>query len=192
MRHSKLIEALGLALLCLSWALEWSNYKKYDQEIDTFVKTFNSITDTYRASHQDLEMSLQSAVTRDIIRSVNPINSSDSNGNSFVMAWKSKEVRTIWTKSLMTSIDQQENYLRISKDRNDRYALGLEGTINDIRKSLNLLREPLDRGGPLKYNQVYTVPETLPASVALEVDFAVKPVMNKNMKLWNEITQILP
>jgi hypothetical protein len=187
MKHLKLFEAIGLALILVAWGLEWNSYKKYESAISSFVERFNTMQNAYIAKQQLAEIGFNSAMTRAIIISDPKKMNLLIVNNMHSEAWKSEEVRSRWLQKIINNIFEFDLYIKHFEKFNTQYKFGFEEKIRKYHEEFNDIKRPLAKLGNIDPHAVLSISEKFTVVDALGVERLFDPLSEMNMEFLTDI-----
>jgi len=206
-KHIKLFEAIGLALLLLSWALDWNNFKKYDEGLSQFTYTHKAIQEAYARTYNSSEGKLNNAITRAIIIFNSPKMRLNNYKDTFNDSWKYHDVRKYWTELYVNQLIKFQQNIKTYKNMNTRFSLELEVDIESLIKKIEPLEKQLHNatGTHNRSHNVFIISDASKSEIVpqfdkylqvmdddcLAIDKKIFSRLNDNKRKWSIIYKIM-
>ena len=135
MKHYRLIEAAGMFLVLLAWALSWISLERWTRARNLHTQYIQMISQAHDHGGITANVRLEAAVIRDFVnRDVKPAN--PSGWELYAQAWSSSDVRQAWMFRTSHNIGGLLLLGDNMADLNSSYALGEQEELRQLRASI--------------------------------------------------------
>jgi hypothetical protein len=143
MKHYRLIEAAGMFLVLLAWALSWISLERWTGARNSHTQYIQMVSQAHDHGGITANVRLEAAVIRDFVnRNVKPANA--SGWELYAEAWPSSDVRQAWMFRASHNIGGLQLLADNMVDLNSTYTLGEQEELRQLRASILQVLKRLD------------------------------------------------
>ena len=139
--YSKLVEAIAMLLILISWGLEWNGLKRLEHNTMTLHSSLDSIQRAYLSFGLSTTVRMEAAVNRYILEQ-----HSDTDIKflgDYAKSWESPDVRHEWFKRFSNELSTIQSRLMVLKSISKRSSLNIKNKINIIEAKTTSIQKEL-------------------------------------------------
>lgn len=178
-KYIKLIEAAGLGIVLIAWALQWGLTEKMGNATDKFKQLIKEVNNVHTQISRGISTKNEAAITRALL---NNDSLPDDMYAKSIYTWQSPEVRCYWLREFNNDIDEITHMIEIILNTEKKYNLESNPYCNQIKKDLDSFRKKVQSNFEINHafaNISIPDPNKIPPEKAFEYSSQISGILHK-------------